>query len=48
MNTSENNSEESEKDKPPILKSWRNMYIAVLANLVLLIILFYFFKQYFS
>jgi len=38
----------SEDEKPPILKSWRNIYIAVLANLILLIILFYLFEEHFS
>jgi len=37
-----------DEDKPPILKSWRNIYIAVLVNLVVLIILFYLFKEHFS
>ncbi len=37
-----------EEDAPPILKSWKNLYIAVIANLVLLIILFYLFKKFYS
>jgi hypothetical protein len=32
---------------PPILKSWRNLYLLVLGNLVLWIILFYIFTWIF-
>jgi hypothetical protein len=33
---------------PPFLNTWRKMYIAVLANLVLLILFFYAFTNYFQ
>ncbi|HNS11624.1 MAG TPA: hypothetical protein PKM97_03345 [Bacteroidia bacterium] len=42
------NQEHSEEDKPPILRSWRNIYIAVFTNLIILIILFYLFKEHYS
>jgi hypothetical protein len=32
-------------DKPPFLKRWSNIYWVVIANLVLLILLFHFFSQ---
>lgn len=35
-------------ERPPILGSWRNLYMVVLAWLTLLIVVFYFFTQYFS
>ncbi len=35
------------EEPPPILKSWRNLYLLVLGNLVLWIILFYFFTWIF-
>ena len=37
-----------EGEPPPILGRWRNMNIAVLAWLAILILLFYAFTQYFS
>jgi hypothetical protein len=33
---------------PPILHSWRNIYIVVIAWLALLIVVFYAFTRYFS
>ena len=39
---------EHEDERPPYLKSWKNLYIALVVNLIVLIILFYFFKEYFS
>ncbi len=36
------------QDKPPFFKTWRGIYIAVIANLILLILLFYLFKKFFS
>jgi len=35
-------------DKPPIFKSWNQMYIFVFGHLIFLIILFYLFTTYFS
>ncbi|WP_168194036.1 hypothetical protein [Pontibacter sp. SGAir0037] len=32
---------DEETDKPPLLGSWRNIYLLVLANLAVLIVLFY-------
>lgn len=40
--------ENGNDEKPPFFRTWKAMYIAVIANLVLLIILFYCFKLYFS
>lgn len=35
-------------DKPPILKSWKNVYALVIGVLALLIVLFYFFTRHFE
>jgi hypothetical protein len=35
-------------EKPPILGSWKKIYFAVLLNLAVLIILFYFFSEAFK
>ena len=40
--------EETVEEKPPILKSWNQLYAIVFLNLVLLVILFYIFTEYFS
>ena len=37
-----------ESNKPPFLGSWRNIYLAVLGILGLLVILFYMFTNAFS
>ncbi|MCU1330953.1 MAG: hypothetical protein JWN34_6323 [Bryobacterales bacterium] len=37
-----------EDEPPPLLGSWRNLYITVLVWLALLIVVFYFFTQYFT
>jgi hypothetical protein len=37
-----------EQDKPPILKTWNNVYLLVTAVLVVLIIFFYLFTRYFE
>lgn len=37
-----------EDEPPPFLGSWRNQYLAVLGWLVVLVVLFYFFTEYFS
>ncbi|WP_197901625.1 hypothetical protein [Rhodocytophaga rosea] len=41
-------SEESSNELPPFLNTWKKIYLAVLANLLLLILLFYWFTQYFQ
>jgi hypothetical protein len=33
------------EEKPPFLGSWKKIYLAILLNLFLLIILFYFFSE---
>ena len=35
-------------DRPPILGSWRNIYLVVLGNLAFLILLFYLITVWFS
>jgi hypothetical protein len=37
-----------DSEPPPVLGSWRNVYIFVLAWLALLIVLFYYFTRYFA
>ena len=37
-----------EEDKPPILGSWRNIYVLVIVNLIVLIILFKLITNYFT
>lgn len=37
-----------EQEKPPILSSWKQLYIAVLLNLAFLIIIFYLFTEAFD
>ncbi len=37
-----------DSEPPPVLGSWRNVYILVLFWLVLLILLFYAFTRYFA
>ncbi|RPI02795.1 MAG: hypothetical protein EHM64_13360 [Ignavibacteriae bacterium] len=36
------------EEKPPFLGSWKNIYLAVLVNLTVLIILFYFISEAFQ
>ncbi|MCJ7679814.1 MAG: hypothetical protein MUP70_03730 [Candidatus Aminicenantes bacterium] len=36
------------EEKPPIFKTWRRLYTAVLLNLALLIVLFYLFTKAFD
>lgn len=38
----------NDNDKIPLFKNWKNWYVLVIAFLVILIIAFYFFTQYFS
>ncbi len=42
------NSESIDEEKPPILGSWKTLYLVVLLNLTALIILFYFFSGAFQ
>ena len=37
-----------DSEPPPVLGSWRNVYIFVLGWLALLIVIFYFFTRYFA
>jgi hypothetical protein len=46
--TMQSEAEEYGNELPPVLNTWKKMYLAVLANLVLLILLFYWFTQYFQ
>jgi len=39
---------EDDQEKPPFLKSWNRLYVAVLLNLALLIGLFYLFTRAFE
>ena len=36
------------EEKPPVLSSWNKVYAVVIINLIVLIILFYLFTNYFS
>jgi len=48
MATEEHEIETGDEGTPPLVSSWRNLYILVLANLVLLIALFYGFMKAFE
>ena len=37
-----------QQERPPIFRTWRRLYIAVLGNLVLLILIFYFLTMMFN
>lgn len=37
-----------EEENPPVLKTWKNVYLLVFLNLVVLIILFYIFTKVFE
>lgn len=39
---------EPENENPPFLKSWRNVYVLVIATEVAIIMALYFFTQYFK
>ncbi len=43
-----NQEEQNEFEKPPIFGNWKTFYSVVLGELILLIVLFYSFGQYFS
>lgn len=45
---SDNAKQEPEFEKPPFFKSWKGMYWLLMINLVVLILIFYFFSRYFS
>jgi hypothetical protein len=40
--------EKEQEEKPPILGTWRNVYTLVIGTLVVLILLFYLFTQYYK
>lgn len=46
--TTEPKPDENQQDKPPIFSSWRNMYIFVFGQLIVLIVFLYLFTKYFS
>lgn len=48
MNSTQIKNEEYIEEKPPILSSWKQVYSVVFLNLVVLIVLFYLFTEYFS
>jgi hypothetical protein len=39
---------ETEEEKPPILKSWRNVYTLVVVVEIIVVLFLYFFTQYFK
>lgn len=39
---------EDQQEKPPILKTWANVYIMIIAVTIALMILFYFFTKHFQ
>ena len=48
MTTEQHDIETGDEGKPPLVSSWRNLYILVLANLVVLIAAFYAFMKAFE
>jgi hypothetical protein len=48
MKTEEHDIEREDEGKPPLVSSWRNLYVLVLMNLVVLIALFYAFMKAFE
>jgi len=42
------NKNEIEEEKPPVLSSWKQIYAIVFLNLIVMIILFYIFTRLFS
>jgi len=36
------------EEKPPVLKSWKNLYLLVIGFLILQIVIYYYFTLYFS
>ncbi len=47
-NEDEQNENKNEFEKPPIFGTWKTFYSVVLGELVLLIVLFYLFGEYFG
>lgn len=39
---------EKDKSLPPFIKSWQQLYWLVVGNLIILILLFYLFGEYFA
>lgn len=39
---------DNESDKPPLLGSWKSLYLLVLGNLVFLIVLFYIITKFYE
>lgn len=37
-----------EDEKPPLLKTWKNLYILVTVTLIVIVVLLYFFTKHFS
>lgn len=48
MKTEKLEIETEDEGKPPLVSSWRNLYVLVLLNLVVLIALFYVFMKAFE
>lgn len=48
MTENEKLKDENREEPPPLLKNWKQVYLAVAFNLVFLIILFYIFTEYFK
>ena len=48
MNSHLQSDRSSQEEPPPIFKAWREMYLTVLGNLVLMIVVFYLITNYFS
>ncbi len=48
MDTIEGENEAENTEKPPFFKEWKSWYILVIGELILLIILFYWFTNAFS
>jgi hypothetical protein len=49
MDQKQTEAELSDKEEnPPVLKSWNNIYLVVLLNLVILIIFFFIFSKVFE
>ena len=45
---SEEKNSNPQEEKPPVLKSWKNMYLLVLLNLAATILVFYLITLYFQ
>ena len=40
--------DDSPQERPPVFRTWRRLYLAVLGNLILLIVIFYILTRMFS